>query len=74
MKSKSAARVLLAKQAACVKAIRQEGLLSSQQADELLAEIDTDVRKVEKERRVMHAEQSSQQSKARRRATMNLVK
>jgi polyhydroxyalkanoate synthesis regulator phasin len=50
IKSKQAARLVLAKQAELVKNMVQEGLLTSQHAEEFLEEISHDTERIEKER------------------------
>lgn len=65
IRSKQAARLVLAKEAEMVKAMVQEGLLTSHHAEEFLEEISHDTQRIEKERNLMYKEHAKQKGKLR---------
>jgi polyhydroxyalkanoate synthesis regulator phasin len=54
IRSKQAARLVLAKEAELVKTMVREGLITSNYAEEFLDEIGSDTARIEKERNLMH--------------------
>lgn len=65
IRSKQAARLVLAKEAEMVKAMVQEGLLTSHHAEEFLEEISHDTQRIEKERNRMYQEHAKKKGKLR---------
>eukprot|EP01033_Poteriospumella_lacustris_P004262 gene4262-3041_t len=65
IRSKQAARLVLAKEAEMVKAMVQEGLLTSHHAEEFLEEISHDTQRIEKERNRMYQEHAKKKGKIR---------
>lgn len=62
IKSKQAARTILAKQADIVKHMLQEGLLSPKHAEEFLTEISEDAAQIEKKRNQMYREHADEKA------------
>jgi hypothetical protein len=54
IRSKQAARLVLAKEAEMVKAMTEEGLLTDKHAEEFLEEIGKDTQKIERKRNLMY--------------------
>jgi hypothetical protein len=63
IKSKQAARLVLARQAQLAKSMAQEGLLTTQHAEEFLSEISEDTQRIEHERNRMYRQQTEKKGK-----------